>query len=372
MWGATPVTRERGRDGHRAHRGAVAAGLRRERGAGDRGQPGRRPGRVAARLGRPAARAGSSCGWPTSTRAVRLPPAGVGEIQVAEPVGHGRLPARARRPPTAFADGWYRTGDVGWLEPDGWVHLTDRSKEMIKVNGFQVAPAEIEAVLHGHPGVLDCAVFGIADEQSGEVPVAAVQLDPGGQATVGRAQPARRRLARHLQAAPRRRRRRRHPAAPVGQGAAADAAGRVGAAAALGPGRHLMDVRLSPEQLALRDSAAPGRRPARRPSRRRARRHRAGRQARRGRGRLGLARAAGRRSDGRSRWPRGSKWRSSPRSWAGAWPTPPFSGRRWPPSCAGWRGAGAPQAAKRVALRRLISPSSRPTASAHRAVVRRC
>ena len=76
------------------------------------------------------------------------------------------------------ADGWYRTGDVGWLEPEGWVHLTDRSKEMIKVSGFQVAPAEVETVLHGHPAVLDCAVFGVADGPKGEVPVAAVQLDP--------------------------------------------------------------------------------------------------------------------------------------------------------------------------------------------------
>ena len=65
----------------------------------------------------------------------------------------GYLPAEANA--QAFtADGWYRTGDVGWLEAQGWVHLTDRSKEMIKVKGFQVAPAEIEAVLHGHPGVL--------------------------------------------------------------------------------------------------------------------------------------------------------------------------------------------------------------------------
>src|SRR5580704_3733161 len=79
----------------------------------------------------------------------------------------------------AFDDGWYRTGDVGWLEADGWVHLTDRCKEMIKVSGFQVAPAEIEAVLHAHPAVIDCAVFGVADERAGEVPVAAVQLAPG-------------------------------------------------------------------------------------------------------------------------------------------------------------------------------------------------
>jgi acyl-CoA synthetase (AMP-forming)/AMP-acid ligase II len=88
----------------------------------------------------------------------------------------GYLPAEATG--EATADGWYRTGDVGWLEPEGWVHLTDRSKEMIKVNGFQVAPAEIESVLLSHPAVLDCAVFGIPDERAGEVPVGAVQLDP--------------------------------------------------------------------------------------------------------------------------------------------------------------------------------------------------
>ena len=83
----------------------------------------------------------------------------------------------------AFDDGWYRTGDVGWLEPEGWVHLTDRCKEMIKVSGFQVAPAEIEAVLHGHPAVIDCAVFGVTDERAGEVPVAAVHLEPGSDVT---------------------------------------------------------------------------------------------------------------------------------------------------------------------------------------------
>lgn len=101
----------------------------------------------------------------------------VGEIQARSPsVMASYLPDSANA--DAFVDGWYRTGDVGWLEPDGWVHITDRSKEMIKVKGFQVAPAEIEAVLHGHPAVVDCAVFGIPDELSGEVPVAAVQLDP--------------------------------------------------------------------------------------------------------------------------------------------------------------------------------------------------
>jgi acyl-CoA synthetase (AMP-forming)/AMP-acid ligase II len=106
-----------------------------------------------------------------------LEPGSTGEIQVRSPSAMaGYLPEEATA--GAFADGWYRTGDVGWLEPDGWVHLTDRSKEMIKVNGFQVAPAEIETVLLGHPSVLDCAVFGLPDERAGELPVAAVQADP--------------------------------------------------------------------------------------------------------------------------------------------------------------------------------------------------
>jgi len=115
-------------------------------------------------------------------RAVDLDTGGVlasgetGEIQVKSPsLMAGYLPDEAND--DAFVDGWYRTGDVGWVEAEGWVHLTDRSKEMIKVSGFQVAPAELEAVLHGHPAVLDCAVFGVPDERAGEVPVAAVQLD---------------------------------------------------------------------------------------------------------------------------------------------------------------------------------------------------
>ncbi len=101
-----------------------------------------------------------------------------GEIQVLSASAmSGYLPDAATA--DAFADGWYRTGDVGFLEPDGWVHLTDRCKEMIKVSGFQVAPAEIEGVLLGHPDVVDSAVFGVFDERAGEVPVAAVQLEAG-------------------------------------------------------------------------------------------------------------------------------------------------------------------------------------------------
>ena len=146
----------------------------------------------------------------------------------------GYLPDEATA--DAFADGWYRTGDVGWLEPEGWVHLTDRSKEMIKVNGFQVAPAEIEAVLHGHPAVLDCAVFGVRRRagRRGAGGRRAARSRPSGRRR--RARAAGRRLAGHLQAAAPRRRRRRDPAAPVGQGAAPHAARRVDAAAAGRPG----------------------------------------------------------------------------------------------------------------------------------------
>ncbi len=100
-----------------------------------------------------------------------------GEIQASSPsVMSGYLPEEANT--AAFTGDWYRTGDVGWLEPEGWIHITDRSKEMIKVSGFQVAPAELEAVLLRHPAVVDCAVYGVPDERAGERPVAAVQLDP--------------------------------------------------------------------------------------------------------------------------------------------------------------------------------------------------
>jgi acyl-CoA synthetase (AMP-forming)/AMP-acid ligase II len=101
-----------------------------------------------------------------------------GEIEARSPSAMaGYLPHAATAP--AFHDGWYRTGDVGRLEPTGWLHITDRLKEMVKVRGFQVAPAEIEAVLHADPRVRDCAVFGVDDPELGEAIVAAVVPVPG-------------------------------------------------------------------------------------------------------------------------------------------------------------------------------------------------
>lgn len=100
----------------------------------------------------------------------------VGEIQArSESLMAGYLPCAATR--DALCDGWYRTGDVGCLDGDGWLRITDRSKEMIKVRGFQVAPAEIEAVLHEHPAVKDCAVFGVPDGLNGEAVIAAVATE---------------------------------------------------------------------------------------------------------------------------------------------------------------------------------------------------
>ena len=75
---------------------------------------------------------------------------------------------------TIDGDGWLRTGDLGHVDEDGHVFLVDRLKELIKVRGFQVAPAELEAVLVSHPAVADAAVVGVPDEEAGERPRAYV------------------------------------------------------------------------------------------------------------------------------------------------------------------------------------------------------
>jgi acyl-CoA synthetase (AMP-forming)/AMP-acid ligase II len=74
-------------------------------------------------------------------------------------------------------DGWLRTGDLGYIDADGNVFIVDRLKELIKVNAYQVAPAEIEALLAGHPQVADAAVIPRPDARTGEVPVAVVVPD---------------------------------------------------------------------------------------------------------------------------------------------------------------------------------------------------
>lgn len=74
------------------------------------------------------------------------------------------------------ADGWLRTGDIGYVDEEGYFYVVDRLKELIKVNGFQVAPAELEGVLLAHPAVADAAVIPSPDEEAGEAPKAFVVL----------------------------------------------------------------------------------------------------------------------------------------------------------------------------------------------------
>ena len=77
------------------------------------------------------------------------------------------------------SDGWLRTGDLGHIDADGHLYVVDRLKELIKYKGFQVPPAELEAILLRHPDVADAAVIGLPDDEAGEVPVGYVALRPG-------------------------------------------------------------------------------------------------------------------------------------------------------------------------------------------------
>ncbi|MER7047436.1 4-coumarate--CoA ligase family protein [Streptomyces jumonjinensis] len=83
------------------------------------------------------------------------------------------------------ADGWLRTGDVGRVDEDGWLYVVDRVKELIKYKGFQVAPAELEALLLTHESIADAAVIGVYDEDGTELPKAYVVRQPGAEALTG-------------------------------------------------------------------------------------------------------------------------------------------------------------------------------------------
>jgi acyl-CoA synthetase (AMP-forming)/AMP-acid ligase II len=76
------------------------------------------------------------------------------------------------------ADGWLHTGDVGHVDAGGWLFVVDRVKELIKYKGFQVAPAELEALLLTHPGIADAAVIGVYDDDGNEVPHAHIVRQP--------------------------------------------------------------------------------------------------------------------------------------------------------------------------------------------------
>lgn len=80
-------------------------------------------------------------------------------------------------------DGWLHTGDIGHIDADGHLFIVDRLKELIKYKGFQVAPAELEALLLTHPQIADAAVIGLPDDEAGEIPAAYVVLKQGHDAT---------------------------------------------------------------------------------------------------------------------------------------------------------------------------------------------
>ncbi|HUO81271.1 MAG TPA: AMP-binding protein [Gammaproteobacteria bacterium] len=109
-----------------------------------------------------------------------LPIGDVGEICIRGPqVMEGYWNRPEETATVMMAGGWFRSGDIGYMDPKGFVYIEDRKKDMINVSGFNVYPNEIEAVAASHPGVLEAAAIAIADERSGEaVKLFVVRKDP--------------------------------------------------------------------------------------------------------------------------------------------------------------------------------------------------
>ncbi len=106
-----------------------------------------------------------------------LPDGTDGEFCVRGPnvmLGYWNAPAKTAE---TLVNGWLRTGDIGHRRPDGWFVVTDRKKDMLKPNGINVYPREIEEVIYRFPGIKECAVVGEPDEKRGERAVAFVALD---------------------------------------------------------------------------------------------------------------------------------------------------------------------------------------------------
>lgn len=118
------------------------------------------------------------------TTGAALPLGREGELWVRSDAGmSGYLNQPQATAATLDAEGWVHTGDIARIDDDGHVYIVDRLKELIKVSGFQVAPAELEGLLLTHPSVADAAVIGVADEKHGEVPIGFVVLKAGAAAT---------------------------------------------------------------------------------------------------------------------------------------------------------------------------------------------
>ncbi|KAG5875177.1 Luciferin 4-monooxygenase, partial [Gonioctena quinquepunctata] len=109
-----------------------------------------------------------------------LGPNKVGEICATGPMmmsGYYKNEQATRE--TFTSDGWLKTGDLGYYDDEGYFYIVDRLKELIKYKGFQVAPAELEALLINHPKVLDVGVVGAPDDLAGELPLAFVVKKEG-------------------------------------------------------------------------------------------------------------------------------------------------------------------------------------------------
>jgi acyl-CoA synthetase (AMP-forming)/AMP-acid ligase II len=115
-----------------------------------------------------------------------LGPGEVGELMTYGPqvmLGYWQRPEETAE--TLPEPGWIRTGDIVSCDEEGYVTILDRKKEMIKYKGYQIAPAELEALLLEHPAVLDAAVIPKREMESGEIPKAFVVLRPGQSVSAG-------------------------------------------------------------------------------------------------------------------------------------------------------------------------------------------
>jgi long-chain acyl-CoA synthetase len=110
-----------------------------------------------------------------------LPPKSIGEIVGRGPILMNGYYKRPDLTENAVRDGWLFSGDLGYVDEDGFLYLVDRKKDMIISGGVNVYPRDIEEIIAKHPAVAEVAVFGLPDEKWGEAPVAAVILNKAGE-----------------------------------------------------------------------------------------------------------------------------------------------------------------------------------------------
>jgi acyl-CoA synthetase (AMP-forming)/AMP-acid ligase II len=108
-----------------------------------------------------------------------LPPGQEGEIVAQGPRIMAGYLNREEETSDAIRDGWLHTGDVGWMDEDGYLYITGRTKDLIIRGGENIAPGEIEAVLQQHDAIEDCAVIGVPDAEWGEEVKAVIVFKPG-------------------------------------------------------------------------------------------------------------------------------------------------------------------------------------------------